>query len=302
MSANGDVGLVNDVVHVNGAAGAGARRDTLTAPGWRAELRLAFERVGDRTVLARRRHRGPLVVQKPLYPEGPGLCQCVIVHPPAGIVADDRLSLAVSLGAKTCVQLTTPGAAKWYRSSGPEASQTIVARLDDDATLEWLPQGTIVYDGARARSAMTVDLGERSTFIGADVVALGRRASGERFRCGVWHQRIDIVQSGAFLWSERAVIDGSSSLVDSLVGLKGAAVFGTLVATGPRVDEAPMSRLREVAALTRHVGVTMLPRVFVARYLGESMESALHCFSALWAVLRPLLVERPAVPPRVWRT
>ena len=63
-----------------------------------------------------------------------------------------------------------------------------------------------------------------------------------------------------------------------------------------------MSRLREVAAVTGHVGMTMLPRVFVARYLGESIESALHSFSAIWAVLRPLLIGRAAVPPRLWRT
>ena len=68
--------------------------------------------------MTHREHRGPLVVQKALHPEGPGVCQCVIVHPPAGIAGGDRLRLEVALGRDSFVHLTTPGAAKWYRSAG----------------------------------------------------------------------------------------------------------------------------------------------------------------------------------------
>src|SRR5256885_14392627 len=74
---------------MNAAADHALQRDAVCA-GWSGELSLGYERRGGRTVLARRLHRGPLVVQKSLYPEGEALCQNIVVHPPAGIVGGDR--------------------------------------------------------------------------------------------------------------------------------------------------------------------------------------------------------------------
>jgi urease accessory protein len=130
----------------------------LPASCWQAELRLEFGLCGARTVLEGNRHRGPLRVQKALYPEGEGVCQAIVLHPPSGIAGGDRLSLTAHLGPGAHAQLTTPGAGKWYRSAGLEASQTLDFTLAAGAALEWLPQETIVFDGARARMGATVAL------------------------------------------------------------------------------------------------------------------------------------------------
>lgn len=268
--------------------------------GWDAELSLGFEGSALRTVLARRAHRGPLVVQKALYPEGPDVCQCIVVHPPAGIAGGDALALELEVGRGAWAQLTTPGAAKWYRSGGAAASQRLRARVA--GTLEWMPQGTIVYDGARACSDTRIELTGDATFFAADVVSLGRRASGERFRCGEWRQRVEIVRDGALIWSERAILSAASGLLDSPAGLCGAPVFGTFVAVGNGLDDPVMRELREIAPAQGDGACTRLHRVFVARYRGDSMQSAGAYFIALWSVLRPLLTGRAAVAPRIWNT
>src|SRR5688572_28176453 len=154
--------------------------DPVHVRSWRAELALGYERRGMRTVLASRRHDGPLVVQKPLYPEGDAVCHTILVHPPGGIAGGDELVIDVDAGAAAHVLLTTPAAAKWYRTSGPEASQQASVRAGPGACVEWLPQETILYDGSRTRIDTTVALAADATFIGWDIVCLGRTAHGER--------------------------------------------------------------------------------------------------------------------------
>src|SRR5580692_5094810 len=94
---------------------------TAAHTGWHAELALAYESDGERTALTRRRHVGPLRVQKPLYPEGPEVCHTIIVHPPGGIAGGDHLDISLGAGANSHVLVTTPGAAKWYKANGRQA-------------------------------------------------------------------------------------------------------------------------------------------------------------------------------------
>jgi len=270
--------------------------------GWEARLDLTFERDAARTVLAARKHVGPLRVQKALYPEGPEVCQAIIVHPPGGIVGGDSLSIGIDVGALAHAQLTTPGAAKWYRSSGPRARALTTLRIRAGALLEWLPQETMLFDGARASITLSVELARESRFMGWDVTCLGRTASGERYASGDLRQSIEISRDGALLFCERAAIDGGSRLLQSGAMLKGAPVFGTLVAAGAPVTDEMLAGCRAVRCNTGDGAVTRLPEVFVARYRGDSASAARTYFATLWRLLRPLIAGRDAVVPRIWST
>ncbi len=80
---------------------------------WKASLELGFTYDPPRTALTRKMHDGPLVVQKPLYPEGDAVCHAIVVHPPGGIAGGDELHLSLRAGERASALLSTPGAAKW---------------------------------------------------------------------------------------------------------------------------------------------------------------------------------------------
>ena len=267
---------------------------------WKASLSLEFCFQDQKTTLSRKIHDGPLVVQKPLYPEGLDLCHAIVVHPPGGIAGGDELSLRVKTGNGASTLLTTPGAAKWYRSAGPWAKQSVA--FDVQGALEWLPQETIVFDGALADSAYDVDLGAQAGFIGWDIVCLGRTGSGEKFSRGTFRSSVQVRREGRLLWKERGRIDGGGRLLDSPAGLAGNPVFGTLFASAPAIDSKILDRLREHKPTLGAGAVTLLPGVLLARYLGGSSEAARRYFIALWRILRPALLGREATEPRIWQT
>jgi urease accessory protein len=281
-----------------------------SARHWNARLDLRFERRGARTILAHNEHVGPLQVQKALFPEGPAVCHLAILHPPGGIAAGDRLVVDAALSPGAGSLMTTPGASKWYRSQGALAEQRLQFCIGAEAVLEWLPRETIFFDGSRAALSLEVDLDRAAKFIGWEILCFGRTASGERWRAGSVAFRSRIRCLGRLIWSESANLHADSGFLGSAVGLAGRTVSGTFVAAGVRADRGLLAACRAVgdgaegnagdSGVQR--GITALPQVLVARYLGHSSQQAFQWFCSLWSLLRPALIGTPARPPRLWAT
>ncbi|WP_434560907.1 urease accessory protein UreD [Pseudomonas sp. R1-6] len=271
----------------------------LFTPSWHAELDLGYARFGDCTRPVQRRHKGPLRVQKHLYAEGPEVCQHIIVHPPGGIAGGDRLDISAQVGQGAWAQLTSPGAAKWYRAAGP-AYQQLSLSVAPGATLEWLPQETIVFSAAQAELSTNIDLQGDARLFYWDIVALGRPASGERFDVGHFQSWLDIRRDGQLLWHERQRIAGGDGLLDSPIGLGGDPVFATLLVTG-EIDSELLERCRSLDHAVRG-DLTQLPGLVVARCLASEALMARGWLIELWRLLRPALLGKEAVPPRIWST
>jgi urease accessory protein len=271
-------------------------------PHWEARLALIFHRAGARSVLAERRHAGPLVVQKTLYPEGPEICHAAIVHAPGGVAGGDTLSIDVALKPAARVLLTTPAATKWYKADGRESRQGTRFAVAAGAVLESLPQEAILYDAAEARIETTVTLADDSVFAGWEILCLGRRASGEIFASGGLRQTLTIHRSGRMIWNDRLALAAGDALMRSPVGLGGCHVFGAMVvAAGPTPPEL-LEACRGAAPLGGQAGVTALPQILSARYVGGSAEQARNYFESLREILRPWYADRAAQRPRLWAT
>ncbi len=272
--------------------------------GWEASLDLRFACRGQGTVLVGRSHRGPLRIQKPLYPEGPDCCHAIILHPPGGIVGGDALSLQITAECGSKALITTPGAAKWYRSGGRLARQKVRITVADGGAVEWLPQESIFFDGTDACQTMEVELAPDATFLSLETNCLGRMAAGEVFNQGSIGLQTRIIRNGDLLWSERGRLIGSSPWLTAAAGLAGYPYCATLLAIGPGLDKALLEHCRKKAQVQgTHSGVTQLSGdLLVARCLGHNAEPLREWFLRIWAVLRPALLHRPALMPRLWNT
>lgn len=274
-----------------------------TDAGWIARLELGFRARDARTVLASRRHVGPLQVQRPFYPDGERACHVYILHPPGGVVGGDCLAISATVESGAHALLTTPAAGKLYRSAGASAQLSQELNIADGAWLEWLPQETIAFDGARAASTTRVTLTGTAGFIGWEILCLGRPAASETYTHGDFVQRFEIWRDGAPLWWERNALAGGAPVLHAPWGLAGRSVVASMVAVGRAPSALPA--LRELLNAEQDDGefsVSQLRDVLVCRYLGNSAEQARAGFIAAWRLLRPALWGLEASPPRIWAT
>ncbi|MGY8525041.1 urease accessory protein UreD [Paracidovorax citrulli] len=281
--------------------------DAGSLSGWHASLQLRFVERGGRTVLAQRRHLGPLVVQKTLYPEG-GICHAVVIHPPAGIAGGDTLQIDVEVGAGAHAVLATPGATKWYKSLGRPARQTVRLSVEAGGRLDWLPQENIVFDDARAQLDTTLVLAPGASAIGWDAVVLGRQASGERWARGALDIVTRIGSAPRTVWLEQGRFDAASPLRQSRAGLDGMPVFGTLWAVGPgatrELAETVAASLPYTGAL--RAGISCLEDrehpILLLRVLGAHIEPVRRLLIDAWCALRDPIHGVAPRPLRLWAT
>ena len=274
---------------------------------WHASLDLNYTRHDQRPV-AHYLHQGPLRVLQSLYPEGDAICHNVLVHPPGGLVGGDTLDIRVHVQAQAHGLVTTPGATRFYRSTGDAARQQVHARLDAGARLEWLPLEALAYNQCRAENQAVFELAPDAELMGWDITALGLPSAQQPFVQGRFTQHIEVPG----IWREQGRIDAQDlRLMDSPLGLAGQRCLAMLffVAGQPITRERreqALDAVRQVTAahaLSASAGATSPhPQVLVLRVLAPLVEPALGLLKQARAAWRQQLWDLAAVPPRVWST
>ncbi|TKD62674.1 urease accessory protein UreD [Cobetia marina] len=277
---------------------------------WQAALSLRFEvdsrdGTGAITRLTRRRHHGPLRVQRPFYPEGRhGCCHVYLLHPPGGLVSGDALQITAEVASGAHVLLTTPAAAKLYKAdrNGVAWGQHTYLKVADGATLEWLPQETLAFDGSRGEQTTTLELAGSACCLGWEVLALGRPVGALPFISGHLEQRFRLTRDGKPLWIERQSLDPLHPRFIGAWGQGGCSVQATLWAVGLEDEPAAIEALREGLAPSFHWAVTRRNGVLLLRYLGHERNDAWALCQQAWQILRPLMTGLAAHVPRIWLT
>lgn len=253
--------------------------------------------------MAERRHTGPLQVQKPLYPEGRSVCHTVILHPPGGMAEGDTVRINVDQGPDSKTVLTSPAAAKWYKSNGIFSSQEVRIRLGARAQLDWLPPENILFENAHASFRFHLEVASDASAIGWEAFVFGRRARGETWHIGALRLDSQFGDENGLLWTEKANITGASSLRTASQGLAAFPVAAMVWAVSPNCTDTLAEMLAPSLPFTDSLraGVTHLNRsVLVVRAVAQKIEPLRDLMIRCWTFLRPAIHGIQANPLRLW--
>jgi urease accessory protein len=278
---------------------------------WNARLHLEFAKRPRGVRLVKSEHEGPLYVQKAFYPEGPECAHVYLLHPPGGLVSGDTLNIDITASEGAHALITTPGAGRVYnaREKGGVQTQNLQLTVGHDAVLEFFPLETILFPNAQARMHTRIDLADRASIITWEVTCFGLPANGVAFDSGSAVQSLKIWQNNRLMLNEGLVIDGegeSADLLNGNAGLRQRPVHGLMLA-GP-FDIEPVELIETLRLLASQTGekewlaVSQNGAFLTVRYLGACTERARKLFTLAWASIRPELIKKESMEPRIWAT
>lgn len=247
-------------------------------------------------------HRDPLRVLFPAPPSG-DIPLAALVTVSGGMVGGDQLDIAVRTEAGAKALFAAQAAEKVYRSTGPDCAIEIGLAAESDSWLEWMPQETILYEGARLRRRTVADIDPTARLMAGEIIVLGRRAMGERVTRGLlrddWEVRID----GRLVWADALRLDGDiAATVDHPAGLGGAAAIGTVIVAGQgAADRLDLTReLLEDTPEDVRCGATVVNGVLLVRWLSVEPFALRRAFGTFWARYRHAAGGLPERLPRLW--
>jgi urease accessory protein len=223
----------------------------------------------------------------------PEALEAVIVNTGGGMTGGDRFTIDMSVGEAANLIAGTAAAEKIYRSSGLDAEMDVRLRLEPKARLAWLPQETILFDHARLRRRIDIDLAEGASLIMAEAVVFGRAAMGEAMTQGFFTDAWRVRRAGKLIYADTARLDGAiaARLAERAVTKGSIAIATVLIAPGTA------TACEQVRALGEHfageVGISAWNGIAVARLCAKD-----------GAVLRRDLISALAAlgtpVPRLW--
>jgi urease accessory protein len=280
---------------------AGAKVVALRRTAVAGEAVLEVRASGGVTRLADLHQRDPLCVRLPQPGRG-DIFEASLITTSGGIVGGDKLDVAIIAGESARLRVYPQAAEKVYRSLGADSGIAVSLKAAAGAWLEWLPQETILFDGARLRRDTLIELAPGARVLAGEFLVFGRRASGESLSHGLIHDGWRVRRDGRLIWADALHAEGDlAAPLASIACLGGVTAYASLIYAA---DDAPAKLAALRALLPAEVpqaraALTAVNGLVVGRFLGEA-RAVRDSYGAFWAAARAELAGLPAALPRLW--
>jgi urease accessory protein len=201
------------------------------------EVRLSSKRLGARSVIDGLRQAGSL---KALFPRtGEDALTGVLLNTAGGITGGDRFDTILKAGAGTRLTVTTQAAERAYRAQ-PGSLGRVTNRLaaGPGARLDWLPQETILFDGAALSRRTGIELAEDAVFLGVETLIFGRAAMGEVLGDLRLSDHVTLHRAGRMVFADRLRLSGDAGAHLRRAGIgDGAGAMASVIFAAPGAGE-----------------------------------------------------------------
>jgi urease accessory protein len=238
------------------------------------------------TRLAGLTQHAPLRLLFPRVAADEPLTACLI-NSAGGLVGGDCHQIDIEAGAGTRLMVIGQAAEKIYRSIGAECRIGIDLAAREGAWLEWLPQETILFDGARLFRGTRLAVAKSARALAGDFLVFGRIGRGEIFRRGSLKDRFSVEIDGRLAWADALDLGTDPALaLDHPAGFGGASSAALMVLHAPDPD-AHRDSLRALPVPDGvRFGASVVSGLLVARWLGWHVPAMRRHFAEAWVLLR----------------
>jgi urease accessory protein len=274
----------------------------------RLSLQFAYDAQTARTQLNVVEQRQPLKVVR-AFTLGGGAALVHVHNLSGGVLAGDRLSLELEIGARARAQVTSTGATRLYRSRPQAAPAEFLNRIHvaEHALLEYLPDPLIPFAGSRYRQHTVMDLQDGAGLFWWETVAPGREARGEVFSYDHLHLSFELRVAGIPIAIDHSDLAPEARPLQSPVRLGSYRYFSSFYICSAGAAEPTWRALeKELLGLAGKLstaviiwGLGRLPtHGLVVRALSRNGRDIAEGLVAFWRVAKLALYGEVAVIPR----
>ncbi|HEY0315792.1 MAG TPA: urease accessory protein UreD [Sphingomonas sp.] len=226
--------------------------------------------------------------------------QAILITTSGGLTGGDRLEIAVAVAPGAALTVSTQAAEKIYRALDEDADCRIETRIvvAGQGWAEWLGQEAILFDGARIRRTLDVELEGTARILAVESMVFGREAMGEALRGGRIFDRWTIRRDGLLLWVDALALDGD--IADEMTrpfAFDGARALATILYAGAdAADHLALAR----ALIGEQGGATSFDGLLIVRLAGRDVAVMRRTAMRVVAGLRAAAAGLPERMPALW--
>ncbi|MBT3992358.1 MAG: urease accessory protein UreD [Rhodospirillaceae bacterium] len=244
--------------------------------------------------------------QRILFPNSAkhDITQAVVVTTSGGLVGGDQISVAIKTGENAQALVTAQAAEKIYRSNGEDAVIDVSLKAGTGSWLEYLPQETILFEGARLRRNTHINVESGGRLLAGEIIVFGRLGHGERFSRGLAHDGWEVAINDRLVWAEALHLEKNiAAVIDNPACFDGAVAAATAIYIGPDAEQHLTTALEIFDGQKNEVlsGATFVNGILVMRWLGQDAFQLRNDFGANWGAFRNKVAGLPSQLPRLWK-